>query len=933
MNPLMPLEKQLLVTKLSIPLTSRTFISRPRLTDLLNQSPKYSLTLISAAAGFGKTTLLASWRQSLPNNNLQVAWVSLDKEDNEPRLFWAYVLAALNKQVPERFSSLLALAQSPQSFPLNYLLVELINLLKEGTDHFLLILDDYHFITEQQIHTALTYLIEHLPPQLRIIVATRSDPPLSLARLRARKQALEVRTNQLRCTPEETKAFLQQVMDLSLPDETIQEVTMRTEGWLVGMQLLGLSLPGRTTPEELLQEISGDQRYILGYLTQEVLRRQPQEVQTFLLCTSILEEGLTASLCNAVVEQTESQLMLQQIEQANLFVVSLDSRRQWYRYHALFAEALYRQLKQRHADLIPLLHHRASLWYAKHNQIIQAILHALRAKEWQWAADLIEHTPSLFPLTWEASQRQQVLLGQWLEQLPPKVIGSRPRFCLACTQLLWAVAPYPLLEAWLEAAQVTLTASLAMQMGEQASDLILKPQARQEQENLLGEVIASHALLLCHGKNGDAALQLCQQALVLLSVENPIARTQVAQAQILSYYNSAANNAMASIKIGLQSASLAQAAGQIGIALGFLSTTIVHMIGTGQLHEAHRLTQQATLLGSKPGGTMSPEVGWSTVFQAEVLREWNRLDEACALIEEAISLCKQAESLPSLVFLLYGYGIQLRVCLSQGKLDAARSAFQHMKCMNLNQSVFTHHSSHFTAVDQVKLWLACEEPDQARSWAEQLDVEERHSAPLVHERQDTACARILLAQAQPNLSLQRLEAVLQRATEGQRWGHVIEVRILQALAYHMCQEEAQALDALSEAVRLAEPEGYIRSFVDEGAPMEALLYRLRKRDRKSGLTPYLDTLLTAFQQENKAHVRADKPTEAYQLPEPLSKRELEILQLLARGVSNQEIAQELMIALDTVKRHASTIFSKLGVRNRIQAVKQAREIDLLDEEP
>lgn len=305
----------------------------------------------------------------------------------------------------------------------------------------MLILDDYHLITEQQVHTTLSYLVEHLPAQLRIILSTRVDPPLPLSQLRAQRQMVEVRTDQLRCTAEETRVFFHQVMGIQLPDETIQEVTTRTEGWLVGMQLLGLSLPEQANPAALLQELGGDQRYILDYLTQQVLRRQPQDVQAFLLSTCILER-LTASLCDAVMEQTGSQQMLERLEQANLFVVSLDAKRQWYRYHALFAEALRYRLQDTHADLVPLLHHRASLWYAKHDQSPQAILHAFSAKEWQWVADLIERLP-LLSFTWGAGEHALLILRQWLEQLPADVVGSRPRLCLTCAQLLWAVASPP----------------------------------------------------------------------------------------------------------------------------------------------------------------------------------------------------------------------------------------------------------------------------------------------------------------------------------------------------------------------------------------------------------------------------------------------------------------------------------------------------------
>ena len=426
----MLLQNQLLATKFYLPVASGPLISRPRLAALLDESVKCPLTLISAPAGFGKTTLLSAWTQSLSAHKSLVAWVSLDEEDNEPRLFWSYVLSALDRQQPQYFTPLLIQVQSAQGPSLKSLLTALINLLTESIEHFVLILDDYQMISEPEVHTTLAYLIEHLPAQLRIILATHADPPLPLPQLRARKRALEVRTDQLRCTVEETKAFFHEVMGIQMPDHAIQEVTARTEGWLVGLQLLHLSLPERADPLTLLQEISGDQSYILDYLTEEVLRRQPQEVQTFLLSTCILER-LTTSLCDAVTQQAGSQQVLQWLEQANLFVVSLDSTQQWYRYHPLFAEALRYQLEQTtDVDLVLTLHHRASLWYAKHNQITKAILHAFHAHQWESAADLIERQfLLLMELVWGVSEQERMQLLQWLEHLPLDVMRSRPRLC------------------------------------------------------------------------------------------------------------------------------------------------------------------------------------------------------------------------------------------------------------------------------------------------------------------------------------------------------------------------------------------------------------------------------------------------------------------------------------------------------------------------
>jgi LuxR family maltose regulon positive regulatory protein len=933
------LENQLLVTKFYVPMPLGPLVARPRLNALLAESLKYPLTLVSAPAGFGKTTLLSTWAQSLPTHHLQAAWISLDEEDNDPWLFWMYVLAVLERQCPERFGPLLESLQSSQPPPLKSVLIAFISLLLENGQQIVLLLDDYHVITNPEIHDIISYFVQHMPPQFHLIVATRSDPPLPLTQWRARKQILEVRTQQLRCTTEETKNFFQEVMGIQLPEETIETMTAQTEGWLVGLQLLGLSLPGHANPVALLQEISGEQRYILDFLTEEVLQRQPPDVQTFLLFTSILER-LSAPLCDAVLEQTDSQQMLQWLERANLFMVSLDNKRQWYRYHLLFAQALRHQLENTYTDLIPLLHYRASLWYAKHDQTTQAILHALHAKEWLWAADLIEQKSlQLMAFTLGPREHELVMLQHWLEQLPADVVGSRPRLCLACTLLLYTIAPASLLNGWLDAAEATLTASLSRQSDEESSDPLLVLQSRQEQENLLGEVIAWRAAVRLLTEDGHVSLTLCQRALSLLSAGNILGRAQVANFQIHTYYTSDANDIVAAIESGLHGIMLAKTANHTALVLNIMGTTTCAMIAAGRLHEALQQAQQAMQLSKKPDGLLIPEVSWPLALQVEVLREWNELEKAFALIQEVISLSQKTQSIVLLSNVFYGYAILFRIYLSCNKLEAAYSAFQEIERIStrLNQPNYLHLCSPFTTVDQVRLWLACGELDRATRWAEALDVRERHGTPFTHEREEVACIRVLLAQAKPDVALQRLEPVLQRATTGQRWGHVIEIQLLQALAYQMLQQETQALNALSEAIRLAEPEGYIRSFVDEGLPIAALLSQLREQQHKQQPTPYLDTLLRAFPQYSKRDkhslLQAQVPPKIQLLLDPLSEREQQVLQLLAKGASNQDIAQELVIAYYTVKRHISHIFSKLGVQNRIQAVKQAQKLGLLEKEP
>jgi LuxR family maltose regulon positive regulatory protein len=933
MNTSTPLNDQLLATKFFIPSFSHALISRPRLTKLLHENMQYRLTLISAPAGFGKTTLLSTWVRSLPPGTPHVAWLSLDENDNELIRFWEYVFTAFSRQRPGVFTPLLDALQEPNPPPIQYILQNFINCLVDTAEQFLLILDDYHLIIDKEIQSSFLYLVEHMPASLHIILGTRVDPTLSLPLLRARGYIREIRTDQLRCTNEEAITFFHQVMNVNLPEEIILSAIERVEGWMVGLQLLGLSLQGGTEPEHLLEEVSGSQRYILDYLTEEVLRRQPEDVQKFLLFTSILVQ-LNGSLCDAVMEKQDSQSRLEYLERSNLFIVSLDQRRRWYRYHALFAEALRYRLEQTEGDLLSVLHHRASRWYAEHNALTEAILHAFSAHEWEWAATLIERLP--FSVAWGTKTDELILLRHWLEQLPAEVVYARPRLCLACAEIMRTVASPAILENWLDTAETVLTASLAQlqtdisEAGQGFSDT-----ARQEAQNLLGEVIAYRAHLRSYGEYGEDALQLCQQALALLSKQNYLVRAEVASTLLQAYYYSAANDAVAACHNGLEAGRLAQIAGNFTLELFYKGITTYYMSGAGRLHDAERLARQAMLLGMKQDAPMRPEVVWSYIFLANILREWNQLDEALQLVSQGISLSKQSGMFG---FFICGYAVLMQVHLSRGDFAAAYSALQQVDhyCSQANENLVLHLRALYTVIDQSRLWIAHGELEKAALWAEDISKEERDGMPFVHEREETARARILLVQYQPEFALTLLQPVLTRATAGKRWDHVIEICLLQAQAYQMKSQRQEALEALAVAVHLGEPEGYIRRFVDEGEPIAHLLLALRNQWQGQRSTiAYLDMLLSAFSatgievkpiedHRDKPHIQAQE-----QLIDPLSARELEVLQLLAQGASNQVIADELVVTTTTVKRHVSHILMKLNVSNRVQAIVRARELGLL----
>jgi len=911
-------QDQFLATKFFVPVPPHILIARPRLFSLLDEGRQRPLTLVSAPAGFGKTTLVSAWVQTLPARDIRVAWVSLDEADNDPVHFLAYVLTALDREQPGMCSELLTYMRTQHSPLLQSALMALINRLAEQPEQFLLVLDDYHLVTEGAIHRSLTYLVDHLPLQLRIILATRADPPLPLSRLRARSQLLEVRAEQLRCTVDETRAFLQKVMNVVLEDAAIQQVTSRTEGWLVGIQLVGLSLQGRTSPSpsvDLLEEASGRQVYILDYLTEEVLRLQPGSIQTFLLRTSILSR-LSAPLCDAVLQQQGSQQVLEFLERSNLFVTALDRQRHWYRYHALFAEALRSRLEQTPGEEVDALHLRASQWYAEQGDTAEAVQYAMSAHNWERAADLIE--PVAHTLIWR--QGEQTTVRRWLERFPQEVVRARPRLCFAWASSLFVVVPPTTVEPWLEAAKAGLTISPPPP---RRSDEANGPYTPSDQDDLLGEVLAFQAFVTSFSGDGRANLAQCQHIAARLSEDHLLARGWLAGAEAQIYRS--LGEAVPATQRNLEASRLMQATGHASIAISFLGAAASLLIMRGRLHEAWQCCEHAINLGKLEGYPLSLEIGHTSVYQMDILREWNQLDAAQELAQKVL---QRDEPL----LLSMGLPVLARVHLSRGELDAAAEILQHAERVSEHMRNPYWHALNSVGT-HVRLWIARGEIERAARWAERVQHEKRHIAPLARELEDTAMVRVVLAQHKTTEALMRLVPLLEAATKQERWGNVIELLLLQTLAYLGREEEQAALSALAQAVHLAEPEGYMRSFLDEGVPMAVLLSKLRNQQRKQGPTAYLDTLLAAFSPASRQEGEADHPTShpsiRQPLLDPLSTRELEVLHLLAQGASNQEIAEELVVTLDTVKRHVSNILSKLGASNRTQAVTRARSLGML----
>ena len=910
-------QDQYLATKFFVPVAPHALISRPRLFSLLDEGGRRPLTLVSAPAGFGKTTLLSAWVRTLSASNFGVAWVSLDEADNDPARFWSYVLTALERVRPGNYGDLAAYVRAEAQPSLPTVTTACLNRLMQEPEPLILVLDDYHLLTDEALHASLAAFIEHLPPQVRVILSTRADPPLPLTRLRGRGQLLEVRADQLRATPQEARAFLGEVMHIKLPEQELAAIEERTEGWLVGLQLVGLSLQGRRSSapsRDLLAEVSGQQGYILDYLTEEVLSRQEPSVQRFLLHTSVLER-LTAPLCDALLGRGDSQQVLEALQRANLFVVPLDGQRRWYRYHALFAEALRARLEQAEGTSIRELHRRASQWFAGQGDLDGAVQHALSAAEWQRAADLIEQHRPLYEWTSETFH----LMRGWLQRLPDEVVRERPRLCLFAAHALSNWALPQVIDGWLIQAEAAMTA-----FRERSARQTNAPAAPAEQDDLLGMILSRRALNAPALGDAEAALALCERALLLLPEQNLDARQAVAEARLHAL--TALGEVVTHDYVRLSA--YEHSRGRLWRAIYYLEEAAIRAVKQeGRLHEAWGLLEQALELGHAASTRLYLEESDASVCQALVLQEWNRLEEAQDRAQQAVQI---AEHIGEPTQQFYAYGSLLRVALSRGELEQARAALEQADRAGSDVGS-PYLQAFFITVERVRLLLVSGEQEQAASLAERLQQSEPLLVPLAREREAVAVARVWLAQRRSEEVLSLLTPLMETATRQGRWGNVIELRLLVALASQMQGNEQPALTQLSEAVRLAQPEGYIRSFADEGAAMWKLLSTLRARSRRQNApegdetTRYLDRVLAAFSPQIGA---GHRPAQ-HVLPEPLSGREHEVLDLMTVGASNQEIAESLVITLDIVKRQVSNVLSKLGASNRTQAVSRARELGLL----
>ena len=898
-------DRQILKAKLYVPRCRPNAVSRPRLHERLNEGVRRELTVVSAPAGFGKTTLLADWSR---RSELPVAWISLDERDDDPVRFFMYLIAAIGK-VHEGFgkSTRAFLSSLKSKEELDPVLTALSNEILESPRDFVLVLDDYHTIRSEAIHDALAFLLDHSPPPMHLVVAGRTSPPLPLSRLRARGRLTELGVPDLRFTLEEAADFLGRTMGLNLTADRVATLEQGTEGWIAGLQLAAHALRGGEDAAGPVEAIAGGARHVFDYLADEVLSRQPEDVREFLLKTSIVET-LSGPLCDALTDAAEGREMLERLEKANLFLVPLDEGGRYYRYHHLFAAFLRERLQRLHPDAILELHRRAGLWYEGDGCLAGAVEHALAAEDFDRAADLIEEETGVRRRYVDAS-----LLLRWLGALPTGLVRLRPQLCLLYA---WALVH----SGELEDAELRLRdAEATLRLGDGVATAALSD----EERTVLGEICIIRARMAAMRENAPLTTELCNQALDLLPEGELHLRGDVALDLGHAYCSvgdlESAGDAFA------RAAATGRAADDLRTALFALRYQASLEISRGQLRKAEDMLSAGQRLAERRPGGVPSVAGMIHTGMGELRYERGELNEARRLLETGIEHGRRSGEVKILV---YGYVNLARVLIARGDAEKAHSLIREAGRLTPRWPLIW--------AWQARLYLAQGEVESAARWAREYGATQDYlSYPRHFER--ITMARVLLGEGRTDEALNSLGRLLEGAVSEGRMAHAIELLVLLALASERRGAIGEALGHLERALALAQPEGFVRLFLDEGPPMAALLERLIRERRDDGSYAaasegYTGRLLEHFAIEAAL---CDSPGNGVSRSsrgpglEPLSEREVEVLERVAAGRSNAEIARELYLSVGTVKAHLHHIFGKLLVRNRSQAVARARELRLL----
>ena len=903
----------LLETKLYVPRLRRGLVARPRLIERMNRGAGAKLTLISAPAGFGKTTLLAEWLAVTPAVERSVASVSLDQDDNEPGAFWSYLVAALQTVVPGIGARALSLLQVPQPPPIETILATVLNELGAVPNDLVLVLDDYHVIDSHDISDGMVFLLERLPPQVHLVLTTRADPALPLARLRARGELVEIRAADLRFTPGEATAYLNEVMGLDLASGDVAALEQRTEGWIAALQLAALSMQGRDDVAGFISGFAGDDRYIVDYLVEEVLHRLPERVRSFLLETSLLSR-LGGPLCDAVTGHGGGKATLEALDRGNLFLVSLDDRRQWYRYHHLFADVLRARLLDEQPGRVPELHRRACEWYEEHGDRSEAIRHALAGEDFERAADLVELA---IPATFQKDQAATA--RRWLEALPDELIRVRPVLSVAYAATLLEGGRVEGVDARLRDAERWLDTTADGPDEPQARATAMVVVDQDAFRRLPGSIaLYRAALAMAHGDVAGTRTH-AQQVLDLVDEDDQLGRG--AAAGLLGLVAWASGDLEAAHRSYALSMANLQEAGHLSDVIGGAIVQADIQIAQGRLRDAMRTYERGLRLATGHGAAVQRGAADMHTGMSELFRERNDLETAAQhllMSRELGEECGLAQN-------PYRSRVTAaRIRQAQGDPDGALELLEEAE--RLYASDFSPDVRPVAAV-KARVWIAQGNLSAAWGWAQERRVAAADELSYLHEFEHATLARLLLAHGMRDraddgvgAAIELTERLLAAAGDGGRSGSAIDILVVQALARHASDDPSGALASLHRAVALAEPEAYVRVFIDEGPPMAALLKLAAKQRRAPG---YVRRLLGAVVTA-QGRVALGQP-----LIEPLSERELEVLRLLESDLDGPEIARRLTVSVATVRSHTRSIYAKLGVNSRRAAVRRAGELGLL----
>lgn len=904
----------LVATKLFAPRLRPYVVSRPRLLEKLDEVKERKLALISAPAGFGKTTLLIDW---ISHARIPTAWISLDSGDNDLVHFLIYMIAVLQKLKKNIGQAATAMLQTPQSPPVETILASLINDVSSVPQEFVLVLDDYHLITTGPVHKALLFLVEHLPPNMHLVLTTRSDPPLPLGRLRSLNQLTELRVTDLCFNTDEISTFFNTKLNLRLSRGEVVMLESKTEGWIAGLQLAALSMQGREDKTGFIKDFRGDNRYIFDYLMEEVLGRQPENVQNFLLQTSILDR-LSGSLCDAVTGKKNSQQMLNDLEKIDLFLFPLDDERQWFRYHHLFGELLRHRLQQTQGELIPELHRRAGKWWIGKGLKDQAINHALLAGDTEWAARLIEEIAEDI---WDRGQ--QIKLLKWFEVLPDEQIDSSVLLSILYARTLN-------ISGRLDAAEKEL--HHAEEMIESAPEgfaISFSPDSEQvyklHKKELRGRIAVIRAFIAAYKGDMLNVMRFARQALETLHEKDLMWRAVAATTLGFVHGWSGDGDLMSARYAFSEAVKVSQAAGNSYFYL-FSSSCLAGIDALqGRLNQAEQAYQKQLKFAEENGMLETSLAGSIFTAWGGIIIEKSRLEEGFRLMEKGLQLALKGFD----VVVVSSSRIHLaRALIIRGDVAEAYTVIQEIEktARELDIPPWMHCA---TSALKAEAWLTSGHLDEVSRWVSERELSVDDELTNLRESEHLVLARFLLIQKRLDEADHLLTRMIQCAEAGTRIYSLVQLHLLRALVLDKKGDNASVLNEVRQALCLAEPGEFIRSFTKEGPQLEEMLKKIleedkaRRTEKKPGYSQkYVKKILLAFK-------TALQPEKKSPLAEDLSERELEVLHLIASGLTNQEIAKKLFISLNTVRTHTKNINSKLEVHSRTQAVARAKELGII----